>query len=562
MKKLTGFILITLFAFLLFPIQTFAVDFTINETNIDAYLQEDGNVQVTESHTYEFDGEFNGITRSLIPKKGTSITDFKAAENGTPLEVEFEDEAYKIFRSGKDETITIELSYLINDGVEVYEDMAQFYWPFFDSNNESDYENLTVSIHPPQTTSDVIAYGFDEAYGTETIESNGVVVYKMGLVNSGKKGDIRVAYDTILFSAAPINENKTIRDELIREEQELAEKRAAFLDRQEALGNIAPYIIGAFGLVLLLFIFYAWRKKKTTKLEAERLFSAVSLIPKEIMSMPATIYYFRNYTAGFGDLLTAGMMDLVRKGNIKTSENETYYLVNDKTDSEHEALLIQLFFKKIGKNNTFSFEQLETYTKNTENQTIFHTDLFAYQKLLRQEVDSHHLFDKSVTLRLLIGIIAVLLVPLVIIFGIHQLFMWLFFSIMIMAGLLVFSFFYQPRTVNGQLIKMQWQQFKEHFNELQSDRWYTLSEDDKERALIFSAGLQDKKLIEKNKALIENDLSSDNHASLHLLMLLTLSTTANTSFGSASHTAASSVGSSSAGTGTGVGGGGGGSGAF
>lgn len=162
MKKFTGFILIALFGVLFFPIQAFAVDFTINETNIDAYLQEDGNVQVTESHTYDFDGKFKGITRSLIPKKGTSISDFQAVENGTSLKVEIEDETYKIFRSGKNETITIELSYLINDGVEIYEDMAQFYWPFFDSNNESDYENLTVSVHPPQATNDAIAYGFDK----------------------------------------------------------------------------------------------------------------------------------------------------------------------------------------------------------------------------------------------------------------------------------------------------------------------------------------------------------------------------------------------------------------
>ncbi len=558
MKKFTGFILIALFGILFFPIQAFAVDFTINETNIDAYLQEDGDVHVTESHTYDFDGKFKGITRSLIPKKGTSISDFQAVENGTSLKVEIEDETYKIFRSGKNETITIELSYLINDGVEVYEDMAQFYWPFFDSNNESDYENLTVSVHPPQAANDAIAYGFDEAYNTETIEDNGNVIFQIGNVDSGKNGDIRVAYDSTLFSAAPTN--KTIRDELIREEQELAEKRAAFLHRQETLGKIAPYIVSAFGLGLLLFTFYAWRRKGTTKLEAERLFSAVSLLPKERMSMPATIHYFRNNMAGFGELLTAGMMDLVRKGNIKADENETYWLVDDKTEFKHEALLINLLFKKIGKNNTFSFEQLESYTKDTKKQKTFHSDLLAYQKSIGEEINSHHLFDKSVKLRVIIGIIAVLLIPFSIILGIHHLFMWVLFSMIIICGFLVFASFYQPRTVIGQLIKLQWQQFKDNFTDLQSDRWNTLSKDDKERALIFSAGLKDKKLLEKNKTFIENDLSFNNHTTSHLLLLLSLSTAANTSFGSASLAAANSVSSSSAGTG--VGGGGGGSGAF
>lgn len=561
MKKSAVLFVIALLGILLFPIEAFAVDFAITETKIDAHLGEDGTVEVTESHTYEFDGKFNGITRSLIAKKGTSITDFSASENGTSLEIERDDETYDVFRSGKDETVTIELSYLIHDGVKAYEDMAEFYWPFFDSNNETDYDNLTIAIHPPKAAGDVIAYGFDEAYETETIESDGTVVFHMGLVDSGEKGDIRVAYDSSLFPAAAVKENKTIRDILIREEQELAEKQAAFLERQETLGNIAPYIMGAYGLFLLLIIFYSWRRKQTTKLEAERLLSSVSFIPKEMMSMPATIYYFRNFMAGFGELLTAGMMDLVRKGNIKTRENETSYLINDKTDSEHEALLIQLFFQKVGKNNTFSFDQLESYTANEENQESFHTDLVAYQKLLKEEVDSHHLLDRNVKQRLIIGILSVLLIPLIILFGIHQLIIWLLFSIIIMGTLLLFAFLYQPRTINGQLIKMQWQQFRDDFNELQTDRWNNLSEDDKERALIFSAGLKDKKLIEKNKNFIENDTFSQDHSAFNLLMLLSLSATANVSFGSASQVAADSVNTSS-GSGTGVGGGGGGSGAF
>src|SRR5690606_32620204 len=120
----------------------------IEKTDIHAYLQMDGNVQVEEIHTYAFDGEFNGITRTLIAKKGTQIQDVKASENGTALDVEQEDNLYKIYRGGADETVTIHLTYTIKDGVEVYSDMGQFYWPFFDQNNESAYHNLDIYIHP------------------------------------------------------------------------------------------------------------------------------------------------------------------------------------------------------------------------------------------------------------------------------------------------------------------------------------------------------------------------------------------------------------------------------
>ncbi|MCF3944665.1 DUF2207 domain-containing protein [Oceanobacillus alkalisoli] len=560
MKKSVTLFLFFLIGVLLFPLQALAVDFTINETTIDAYLLDDGNVEVTESHTYEFDGEFNGITRSLISKEGTSITDFTAREDGTSLEVELEDETYKVFRSGKDEMVTIELSYLIQDGVEVYEDMAQFYWPFFDTSNESDYENLTVTIHPPEVTSDVIAYGFDEAYKTEKIESDGTVVFKMGLVDSGKKGDIRVGYDHALFSAAPSHDG-TIREEMIREEQELADKEAAFLARQETLRNLAPFVTAIFGLLLVLVLFYGWRKGQMTKLETEHQYHAVSIVPKEILSMPATIFYFRNQVADHGDMLTAAMMDLVRKGNIESRKDGTYYLVHENTDLQHEILLIDLLFKKIGESRTFSFDQLEAYTKKTANQETFYKALTEYQRLLKEEINTHQLLNKHKKLRWTIGLTSLLLIPFLILFGVHELYLWLIIDLIIMGGLLLIAIVFQTQTVKGRLIRRQWQQFKEDFNELQSNNWYTLPKDDKERALIFSSGLKDKELQQKNKYFIENSAAGQPDSTTNLLLLLTLSSAANTNFGSATTVAAQSVTSSSS-TGTGVGGGGGGSGAF
>ena len=50
---------------LLFPNQAFAVDYTITEVKIDAYLQENGDVHVQETFTYKFEGNFNGITRDM-----------------------------------------------------------------------------------------------------------------------------------------------------------------------------------------------------------------------------------------------------------------------------------------------------------------------------------------------------------------------------------------------------------------------------------------------------------------------------------------------------------------
>src|SRR5690606_36721181 len=148
MKKLTV-IIVAMLAFMIFPIIAQAVELDIEKTDIHAYLQSDGNIQVEETHTYAFDGDFNGITRTLIAKKGTEIQDMKATENGKALKVEQEDNLCKVHRHGTDEAVIIQLTYTIINGVQVYVVMGQFFWPLFDQRNESDYNNRNIDIHPP-----------------------------------------------------------------------------------------------------------------------------------------------------------------------------------------------------------------------------------------------------------------------------------------------------------------------------------------------------------------------------------------------------------------------------
>ena len=72
MKKVLSLCVLLLILFI--PTQVWAVEFSIESSDINAQLREDGQVVVKESHTYEFEGDFNGITRTLIPKKNTTIT--------------------------------------------------------------------------------------------------------------------------------------------------------------------------------------------------------------------------------------------------------------------------------------------------------------------------------------------------------------------------------------------------------------------------------------------------------------------------------------------------------
>ncbi|MTW87339.1 DUF2207 domain-containing protein [Virgibacillus dakarensis] len=558
MKKLLALIVL-LASIMISPLTTHAMEYSIDHMKIDAFLQKDGMVDVTEVQVYSFEGKFKGITRTLIPKKGTQIIDVKATENGKKLKVEQDDNEYKIYRKGKDEEVTINLTYTIKNGVQRYSDVGQFNWPFFDESNESDYEQFDVYVHPPQPTEDVIAFGDEEAFGTANINDGGIVHFAMGKVPEGSNGNIRVAYDAELFPGTALTKDKPMREEILAAKTELQEKQAAFEERKEFLANLAPYIVGVFVFYFLGLCFYAWQKKRVTGMEMERRFPAVYFIPKADMSMPATISFMNSGIIG-AEALTAALMDLVRKGYVKRKNEDTFDVVHRNTDYQHENFLIHWLFDTIGKNGVFRLEDLEKYTKKKANQSKYRKDFETWKQAVQDEVKSHHLYKKKTKIRVWAGLSSILLIPLVILFGVHELFMWVFFSILLFIGLGLFALFYRPRTIKGTKVVQQWKAFKEKYPEINVDEWNEQMDDDQKRAFIFGVGMNDKRMKKKNEQLLEA-IPPTSYAGSDLV-LFTAIAAASTSFESANNTASASSPGGTPGGGAGVGGGGGGSGAF
>lgn len=559
-KLILAFII--LLGLLLFPIQAFAVDYNIENTEINAFLLDDGNVEVTEVHTYQFAGKFNGISRSLIPKEGTAIEDFQATENNTDLKVEREKNLYKVYRSGRDETVTVQLTYVIKNGVEVYEDIAQFYWPFFDSSNEADYGQLDIYIHPPQQTEEVTAIGYDAAWDKEEADQSGVVHFNVGYVNSGENGDIRVAYDSELFPNAPLAEGELMRDDLLVEREKIEQEIADFNNRKNNLATIAPYVIGVFSLYLLLLLLSTWRQRNNTKLEAEHRFTTSFLVPELEMSMPATIQYMNNGLLG-ASAVTAALFDLVRKGIVKQDNKEKFAIATKQADFSHENKLIDWLFYQVGHDGTFHFNDVTEYTKKESNHTKYQKNLNEWKQEVNEEVKIQGLFENKSKFKWFVGLSSLILIPFIILFGIYHLFIWMSVAIFLFIFILLFSVIYRSRTVKGFKINQQWDRLMEKFVQIELEEWSELKDDEQMRTFIYSLGRNEKGMIEKNETLA-TQMPSQASLNSEFLFFILISNSANNHFSNADSVSAASTsgGSTGAGGGTGVGGGGGGSGAF
>nr|WP_251047922.1 DUF2207 domain-containing protein [Planococcus sp. ISL-109] len=538
------------------PTQAFAVDFDITEVRIDAQLNEDGTADVTEQFTYQFDSDFEGITRSLIPKEGTSIEGFAAAENGNALEVEMEDGLYKIYRAGEDgETVQVELTYQITGAVEKYEDGAEFYWPFFDRSNESEYGDMTISVIPPAPATETEALGYDEAFDTSSIAEDGTAIFALGHVPDGENADIRAIFEPELFPGVTA-QGGSVRDELAEDRERLENEAAAFAESQQTAKSIGIPAIAILGAILLAIVLLSWirasRRKRQIRSQPSEFF-----VPKESMSIPALLYFTNSSTLS-PNAISAAILDLMRKGNIRQLSEDWFELIERTTDYKHEDVLIGLLFDRIGNSQEFTLEQVETYTKNEDNHETYNETIAKWNTGVGAEVNAQSFFENHTGLRWIAGIMSAAFMGLAIYMGIYELFPWMAASIILAMLAFGFALGYAPITRRGHELRHEWRQLKAAMEELPAEQWDRLTTDEKQRAFAYLIG-SDQKTAERRASVFtaaESETDGSSFVTNPVFMTAVFVTASTTTSSSASASAGS------AGTGGGVGGGGGGSGAF
>lgn len=548
--------LLVMFLFLL-PVTVLAVDFEINEATIDAQLLENGDVAVEEEFTYEFDGDFEGITRELKPKSGTEITGFTAHDKMKKLKVDKEESIYKIYRNGDDETITISLNYVIEGAIEKFEDGAEFYWPFFDDRNESDYEQMTIAIHPPSSTDEVLFLGYDEAFEKGIASDEGSVVFKLGKVPEGSNGDIRVIYDGELFPGIS-QSGGTVKDLLLEDRKQQEEEAAAFAANQNTASVIGKSALPTLGLTLALLLLFAYwnaRKNKEEIVDKQSGF----YVPDEKLSLPATVHFTHSpYLTP--DAIAAALMEMVRKKNVRQLSEDQFELTGKKAQWPHEQTLIDLLFHKIGDGQTFNLSEVEAYSKKELNHSAYNDTIAKWNREVADEVKAHHFKEKVSGIRLLSGAISAAAAGLAIYTGIYEIYPVMALFILVSLIAVSFALFYSPLTVEGHTVKAQWKKMRKAMENLPASEWQKLTADDKLRAYAYLLAVDGKQLDKKSRSFsVAGQYAEETDSALYfnpiLLSGVFVAASSNTS-------ASASGGSSSVSSGGGVGGGGGGSGAF
>lgn len=356
--------------------------FDIGEVDIHARIDSDGNMHVTESDTYHFDGSFNGIIVNLDTSGSDGIEHFQAfevtEEQYIPLEFEESNSEtrhqYKIYTPSENETKVFQFTYTFMNVVQVYADTAELYWKFFDQTNPSTLGTVQIDVEFPEGAeqNEITAFGHGPLDGVMSRMDTGTVRYQVSPLPSEKMLEVRILFPDSYVPGSTKISSEPMLDLILEEEQNWTDSDNASTV-EDTLISLALLVANLLAGVLI-YVKFGKAHKSDWKGKYYR------ELPEDVS--PAVVSYLMNYQNVPRDLM-ATMVDLVRKKHVtmqvvkksdsKEQDDYTFQLMNTKNDGllPHEKALIRWFFKELGHSGKVSLSDIRKHADDQKRAEVF-----------------------------------------------------------------------------------------------------------------------------------------------------------------------------------------------
>ncbi len=328
--RLTSIIFSLLLLIVLFPVSVQAErSLTMEKIMVDAQVLPDASMQVTEHITVDFSGKWEGFYVK-IPQGNTPIVNVVVSENGQAYEFNPGTDygppgTYLTKLEGNDILIdwsietyggkrTFEVSYLVQNAVQVHDDVAELYRKFIGEANGNKIGHVEVNILLPSGAEqyrqgeDIRIWGHGPLNGEVQFAGPDGVVLKVDKLPAYTFMEGRIVMPTDLFVGIP-NEaytGKTALSSILAEESGWADKanKERLMARVEIGGAIVVVML-TLGLIFILWGRYGRRHKTTFDGDYYRDLPA--------NYSPAELSFLWNFKKMQANDITATIMDLARR---------------------------------------------------------------------------------------------------------------------------------------------------------------------------------------------------------------------------------------------------------
>ena len=379
--------ILRIFLFFLISIVSFAASFRIEKLDIEANLQKDGSMVVSEAVTYDID-EINGVYFDIDAKgfgeleyiqvfEDDSTGGFKEVDSSN-YEVSVNDELYriKLYSKNHNNRRTFKFVYKLPEAITVYDDVAQFNRKMVGKEWQQGINYITAKVIIPVSASydnsNILVFGHGPLTGEVDKEGN-TVVYRLNNYYPGDFLEAHILMEPEIFSEYNKSKivHKDMKQKLLDMEAKLADEANAERDKairqQEMINKVfeKPGLI--FGVLssiwgaLMYYIHVIFKRKNKVK-------NSVGKYLRELPdnSSPALVGGFMTNSINDNEIL-ATIVDLVRRKvlTLENSDKNSIIILTGSTEnlSAQEKDIVDIYINDFGDGKSLDLKSFGFFQK-------------------------------------------------------------------------------------------------------------------------------------------------------------------------------------------------------
>ena len=379
--------ILRIFLFFLISIVSFAASFRIEKLDIEANLQKDGSMVVSEAVTYDID-EINGVYFDIDAKgfgeleyiqvfEDDSTGGFKEVDSSN-YEVSVSDELYriKLYSKNHNNRRTFKFVYKLPEAITVYDDVAQFNRKMVGKEWQQGINYITAKVIIPVSASydnsNILVFGHGPLTGEVDKEGN-TVIYRLNNYYPGDFLEAHILMEPEIFSEYNKSKivHKDMKQKLLDMEAKLADEANAERDKairqQEMINKVfeKPGLI--FGVLssiwgaLMYYIHVIFKRKNKVK-------NSVGKYLRELPdnSSPALVGGFMTNSINDNEIL-ATIVDLVRRKvlTLENSDKNSIIILTGSTEnlSAQEKAIVDIYINDFGDGKSLDLKSFGFFQK-------------------------------------------------------------------------------------------------------------------------------------------------------------------------------------------------------
>ena len=379
--------ILRIFLFFLISIVSFAASFRIEKLDIEANLQKDGSMVVSEAVTYDID-EINGVYFDIDAKgfgeleyiqvfEDDSTGGFKEVDSSN-YEVSVNDELYriKLYSKNHNNRRTFKFVYKLPEAITVYDDVAQFNRKMVGKEWQQGINYITAKVIIPVSASydnsNILVFGHGPLTGEVDKEGN-TVVYRLNNYYPGDFLEAHILMEPEIFSEYNKSKivHKDMKQELLDMEAKLADEANAERDKARRQPNkfrklfenqgLMLGVLGSIWGVLMFYIYGIYRRRNRVK-------NSVGKYLRELPddSSPALVGSFMTDSISGNEIL-ATIVDLIRRKilRLETSEEKSIITLVGNTEklSAQERVIVDIYINDFGDGKSLDLKSFGFFQK-------------------------------------------------------------------------------------------------------------------------------------------------------------------------------------------------------